>query len=129
MPGSTNLSYIGRSNRKMEAHFLSMQSHIGCLRSLEESDRVKAACVRYLQNWLIYFYPERPDLVKEMEQLAASFGGQLTVPHLSWKYSWLRAIFGWSLAKRAKVFLPQIRWSFAKGWDKMLFRIESKRLV
>ena len=25
--------------------------------------RVRAACVNYMQNWLISFYPQRPDLV------------------------------------------------------------------
>jgi glycosyltransferase involved in cell wall biosynthesis len=56
--GSSSLSYVGHSNRKLEAQWISMQLHIGYLRSLEESDRVRAACLRYLQNWVIFFYPE-----------------------------------------------------------------------
>src|SRR5262249_32240842 len=42
--GSGSLSYVGRCDRKMEALFLSMQLHIGYLRSLEDSPRVRAAC-------------------------------------------------------------------------------------
>src|SRR5437016_1474407 len=60
--GPNSLSYIGRSERKMEAQFVSMQLHIGYLRSLEDSERVRAACVTYLQNWLPNFYPERLDI-------------------------------------------------------------------
>src|SRR3989441_6122022 len=129
MSGVNSLSYIGRSDRKMEAHFRSMQLHIGYLRSLEDSQRVRAACVNHLQNWLIHFYPERLDIVKQAAQMAAELGGQLAVPQLSWKYSWISAIFGWSLAKRAQVFLPQIRWSFARFWDKALSRIENRKLA
>jgi len=53
--GPNSLSYIGRSERKMEAQFISMELHIGYLRSLENSERVRAACVTYLQNWLPNF--------------------------------------------------------------------------
>ena len=127
--GSSSLSYIGRSNRKLEAQWISMQLHIGYLRSLEDSDRIRAACVRYLQNWMIYFYPERPDIFRQAEEKAKSLGGQLHIPALSWKYSWIEMVFGWGPAKRAQVLLPNIRWSLARFWDKMLFRLENRRLA
>src|SRR5262249_44882468 len=96
--GIDSLSHIGRSTRKMEALFLSMKLHIGYLRSLEESERVRAACVRYLQNWVPSFYPDRLDLVEEAEQFAATLGGRLEVPPgLSWKYAWIQKCFGWPL--------------------------------
>jgi len=56
-------------------------------------------------------------------------GGQLGIPSLSWKYSWIEAIFGWPLAKRARIFLPGIRWSLKKTFDKALFRMESRRVA
>jgi hypothetical protein len=86
---SSRLSYIGRSNKKMEPLFLAMKLQIGYLRPREESDRVRAACVTYLQNWLHNFYPNRPDLVQEAQQLAASLGGRLSLPKASWKYAWI----------------------------------------
>jgi len=129
LSGVSSLSYIGRSEKKIESQFRSMQLHIGYLRSLEESEMVRAACVRYLGTWLIYFYPERLDIVRGMEQIAADLGGRLGVPQLSWKYSWIRAIFGWSLAKRAQVFVPAIRWSLARFLDKLLFLIENRKVV
>ncbi len=126
--GSSSLSYIGRSDRKMEAQWRSMQLQIGYLRSLEDSQRARAACLRYLQNWLLYFYPERLDIVKQAEQMVRNLGGHLTVPRLSWKYAWIQKAFGWGLAKRALLFLPNVRWSLERFWDKVLFRIESRRL-
>jgi glycosyltransferase involved in cell wall biosynthesis len=122
--GFGNLSYIGRSDRKLEAQFHSMRLHIGYLLSLESSDRTRAACVRYLQNWLSHFYPERLDIVKDAEQLAADLGGRLETPQLSWKYEWIRRLFGWGLAKRAQIFLPRMKWSLQTRWDKLLLRLE-----
>jgi glycosyltransferase involved in cell wall biosynthesis len=59
--GVGRLSYIGRSHRKMEAHFASMRQHINYLLSLEDSARTRTACLNYLQTWLLAFIPERPD--------------------------------------------------------------------
>jgi hypothetical protein len=81
--------------------------------------------VTYLQNWLVNFYPERPDLVSEAEQLAADLGGKLVVPRLSWKYSWIQKCFSRNLAKRAQVLVPRIKWSLVRRLDKTLFRMGS----
>jgi glycosyltransferase involved in cell wall biosynthesis len=127
--GSSSLSYVGRSERKMVAQWKSMVLHIAYLRSLEDGDRARAACVRYLQNWLIYFYPERPDLVKNAEDLARELGGLLEPPRLSWKYSWIKAMFGWSLAKQARLKLPEARWAVARSLDRAMFRLENRVLA
>jgi hypothetical protein len=127
--GAGGLSYIGRSKRKLETLWRSMQVHIRALRSLEESERVRAACLKYLQISLIYFHPERPDIVQEAEEIARDLGGRLEAPRLSWKYSWIKAMFGWGPAKHAWLVLPRIRWSFQRSWDKTLFRIENRKLV
>src|SRR3989441_3767771 len=130
MTGFNRLSYIGRSDRKMEAQFLSMQLHIGYLRLLENSERVRVACVKYLQTWLPSFYPERLDIVKQVEQIAATLGGRLKVPPpLSWKYAWIQKGFGWPLAKRAKLLMPRCRWFIIRSWDKALSRFDSRNLA
>jgi hypothetical protein len=125
--GSNTLSHIGRSERKLEAQLRSMQLHVSYLRSLEDSQRVRAACVRFLQTSLIYFYPERLDIVKEMEEMARGLGGQLRPPHLSWKYSWAKAIVGWRLAKSGQALLLKCRWSSERFWDQTLFRLHNLR--
>jgi len=126
--GSSSLSYIGNSDRKREAQWCSMQLHIGYLRSLEDSERVRAACVKFLQNWMVYFYPERLDIFRQAEEMARNMGGQLEPPRLSWKYSWIKVLFGWAIARRARLLLPNVRWSTAELWDRMLFRIENRGL-
>jgi len=124
-PWVNTLSYMGDSARKLEAHWLSMQLHIRYLQSLEDSERSRAAGLKYLQTSLIYFYPEKEHIVKQAQEIARGLGGELKPPSLPWKYSWFRDIFGWGPAKRLQIFLPRIRWSIEKSWDKALFKVEN----
>lgn len=121
---SNRLSYVGRSNAKMEAQFLGMKLQIGYLRAREDSDRVRAACVTYLQTLLRDFYPERPDLVQEAQQLAISLGGRLSVPKASWKYAWIEKLFGFAAAKGTQLYYNQAKSSALGAWDKMMYSFE-----
>jgi len=123
MHGSNSLSYLGLSSPKLDSQFRSLQLHISYLLSLEDSERARAACVTFMQNWMFYFYPERPDLVGRMREMAQGLGGQLEAPRLSWKYSWIKQLFGWKFAKRTRLFLPGVKRSLIKSWDKSLFRL------
>jgi glycosyltransferase involved in cell wall biosynthesis len=123
--GANSLSYVGNSDRKRDAQWRSMQMHISYLRSLEDTPRVHSTCITYIQNWLNLFYPERPDLVEEMQRVAGDLGGKLQMPRLSWKYSWIESIFGMELGWRAQILLPQLKWSFLRLCDRVLFRMES----
>jgi len=127
--GTMSLSYVGRSNRKLDSLWRSMQLHMRYLRSLEDSERVRAACVKYLQNFIIEFYPLRLDIVEQMHQTARELGGQLELPRLSWKYSWIKTVLGWGWAQRARLFLPSVKWSLVRSWDKTIFRLENRRLA
>ena len=122
---SGNLSFIGSSDKKKDAMLKSMELYTKYLRSMEESERVRRACLIYLQNWYEVFYPERPDLVAKVQALAAELHGRLKEPGLRWKYAWLRPIFGWKTAKAAQRTLPQIKGSCARTWDKMMYRLQT----
>ncbi len=128
MAGAGSLSYIGRSARKMDAQAVSTWLHIKYLRSLEESDRVRTACLRYLQG-LSFFYPERPDIIKQGEDLAVSLGGRLQTPTLSWKYDWVRKLFGWRAARYAQQLLPHAKWTLIRSWDKALSRRDQRKVA
>jgi glycosyltransferase involved in cell wall biosynthesis len=122
--GSNRLSYIDQSDKKLEAQFVSMQLHIHYLRSLEDSERSRSACVKYLQKYMFDFHPERPDIVRQMQELAATLGGSLTHPIAPWKYYWIQKTFGWSVAKRLQFALPGARHSVVRSWDKLMHGIE-----
>jgi GT2 family glycosyltransferase len=121
------LSYIGFSDEKKEAMLLSMKLHIGYLRSLEDSDRVRAACLTYLHTWLIHIYPERPDLVAELDTLASELEGQLEMPKLRWKYAWMKPLIGFGPAKRAQFVLPQFKSSLQRRWEKLQHQLAEGR--
>jgi glycosyltransferase involved in cell wall biosynthesis len=101
------------SPRKLESLSLSVHAHIGTLRSMEDSPRVREACLDLLRRLSIDFYPERQDLFGRLQSLAVDLGGELPPPQLRAKYRWLQGLFGWRVAKRAQYALPQIR-SFVK---------------
>jgi hypothetical protein len=120
---SNRLSYIGASDRKKDAMVISMRLHVQYLRSLERSERVRNACLTYLQNWYHIFYPERPDLVNELQALAEQLEGHLEEPHLSSKYAWIKSIFGWKAAKWAQHALPQFKASCLRYCDKGIYTL------
>jgi len=121
------LSQIGGSDRKKDAMLISMKLHVGYLKSLEDSDRTRRASLHYLQTWYDNFYPERPDIVKELQTLAEELGGQLKEPHLRWKYSWMKPLFGWQTAKAAQRLLPQLKAACIRQGDRLLYKLESGR--
>jgi glycosyltransferase involved in cell wall biosynthesis len=116
--GFQSRTHLKRS--ELESHCRSMQLNIGYLRSLEESERVDAACLTYLQKRLHNFYPERPDLVEELRKIAANLGGELATPTLPWKYAWIQTVFGWAAAKAARQWLRGSKESLLRLWDKTL---------
>ena len=128
-PGFGRLSSIDRSDKKLESQFLSMQLHVGYLRSFEESERVRAASLTYLQTWFGCFFEGRPDLARELERLAATLGGRLEAPRLSWKYFWIQKLFGWTAAKRVRQCWNQYKSSVIRSWDKSLFYLEGRKMA
>jgi len=119
-------SYVGNCDKRKNALLLSMRLHIQAIRALEESARVRTACLTYLQNWYDNFYPERPDIVAQVQEIAEELQGHLEPPHLRWKYAWMRPAFGWKVAKWAQRTLPQWRASVARQWDKIMYRLEKR---
>jgi glycosyltransferase involved in cell wall biosynthesis len=123
------VSYIGNSDKKKESLFLSMKLHIQYLRSLEDSERVRSTCLAYMQTWYPTFYPERPDIVTELQGLAAQLQGHLEEPRLSWKYAWMKPLFGRKVAKWAQTALPQLKTSCIRRCDKAVYRLERSRVA
>jgi glycosyltransferase involved in cell wall biosynthesis len=124
--GFKSISYIGRSNKKLESLLLSMKLHIRYLRSLEDSARTRSASINYIRTWLPEFYPYRMDLVKELERMTAELGGQFEEPRLSWKYNWIVKCFGWHPGRQAQRIMPQLKSSLIVAWDKAMFLLENR---
>jgi glycosyltransferase involved in cell wall biosynthesis len=124
--GFNRLSYVGRSDKKVTAQFLSIRLCIDHLLSLEDSERSRAASLRFLQRYMLFFYPERHDIVQQAHQLAAALGGRLASPRLSWKYAWIQRLFGWRIAKYAQLYLPRAKASLIRWLERTLFLLVSR---
>jgi glycosyltransferase involved in cell wall biosynthesis len=121
---SSRLSYIGASNTKIDSQFLGMELQIGYLRSRRDDERVRAACTTYLETWMAHFYPNRPDLVERAQLLAKSWGVDLRLPRLSWKYDWIRRSFGWPAAKHVQLQYNEAKSRLFRAWDRLMLGIQ-----
>lgn len=126
---SGRLSRISGSNRKKDAMLVSMKLHIQYLRSLEDSNRVHKACMHYMETWFEHFYPERPDIVSELQTIAAELGGHLAEPRLRRKFAWMKPVFGWKAAKWAQCALPELKASWIRQCDKLMYDLEARRIA
>lgn len=124
--GKGSISQIGNSDKKKESLLLSLKLQIQYLRSVEESERVRRACLTFLQNWYHNVYPERPDLAAEWQALATQLQGELEEPRLRRKYEWMKPVLGWRTAKWAQATLPHVKRSYIRRYDKVLHRLERR---
>lgn len=127
--GSNRISYLGNSDTKRNSLALSMMLHVQYLRSLEDSERSRKACLTYLQNWYHNFYPDRPGTIAILQSLAAELEGHLEVPRLRWKYAWMTPVFGPKAAGTAQRVLPELKVSVLRRWDKAMYRLETREGV
>jgi PST family polysaccharide transporter len=121
-----SLSYIGRFPERIEAHWMSMKLHISYLRSFGDDCRIDEACLQYLCDSLMYFFPDSPHIVQQADEMAASFGGQPLRPKLSWKYSWIERLFGSVVTRPTQDFVRKTRWYSARKLDLLLSQVEDR---
>lgn len=98
------------TSEKLESLCASMESHIRCLLALDNCSRSKAACVTMLRGGLIWFYPDKPELVERSRRLAAELGERIDVPILPWKYRIIRLIVGWRITKWLMFRTAKLKW-------------------
>jgi hypothetical protein len=108
---SSNLTL---NHRKLESLAYVTRSSVLTLLAIENSERTRQACIKHLRRWSIYFYPERPDLLEQMEMLGKECGGELGKPKLRTKYGWLRWLVGFRAAKKIQFWLPSL-WAITKA--------------
>lgn len=124
---SNRVSYLGNSSIKKDSLFRSMKPHIRYLRSLEDSERVRKACIFHMQIWYAAFYPERQDILAELEAIAAELQGHPTVPRLNWKYNWIQPLLGWRTTKLLQSRLGEFKSLFARQYGEAMFRLQGRR--
>jgi len=123
MSGFGSMSNVHPSDKKLESLWLSQRLQISYLRGLEESERTRAAGVKYLGNWLLHYYPWRMDLIAAAQGLAAELGGRLELPRVRSKYTVIERLFGYRQAVRAQAFLPNCKAAVVRAGDWLQYKL------
>jgi glycosyltransferase involved in cell wall biosynthesis len=119
-------SFSYNKARSIDALEAFLESTFRCIqhfRSLEDSERSRSACVTFLRNRLIYFYPEHPELVQRMYAVAEELGGTLSEAPLGGKYDAIRSYLGWRMAKRSQTIVGNSKVWASRNWDKLMSKI------
>jgi len=119
---TASFSYSRESSvASLRAMLESTRRCIAVFRSLEESERSRKACVTFLRNRLIYFYPDQKEMLSQIYAMAEELGGTLSKPPLLPHYEMVRQILGWKLAKRAQDLIPNLKNNAMRAIDKFIY--------
>lgn len=112
---------LNLNNQKLDSMEFSLFSSIRTIRTMEESQRTRDACLKLLNRLAIYYYPERLDIYRKMQSMAAELGGQINPPRLRPKYQLIQKIFGWRIGKKAQHTFPALRSIARKNWERFCY--------
>lgn len=111
------------SERACKSQLLSMKLSIQCLRSMEDSERTRRASLALLQSSMPLFYPDKTELLEEMNTLACELGGKLMPPSFKWQVNLIRRLIGWKAANEIVTAGHKLKLGAAVKWDEMMFKI------
>jgi hypothetical protein len=115
-----------RSKAALEAMCESTRRCIEHLLALENSERARAACVKFLQDRMSYFYPEEEDIISRMEALAERLGGTLSAPELKWKYRWIGRLLGERVAWGSARVAQRLKGFAVRNYDWLAYGVAEK---
>jgi len=115
------------SRKAYESIWRSIRLCVRYLLDLEDSRRSRDACVTYLRTWYPHFYPDHPDLMKEIRILVERLGGTVPVPEIRRKYRLISKIVGESRAKRASRVFPLLRHDIWREFDRIAARLSVEK--
>lgn len=98
-----------RSYESARSYVLASKISIDYLLSLENSERTRNASLIYLQNRYQVCYPDKKDLMAELNELAQKLGGSLHPPVERVFYKMLRSLFGDKIADFVKYKVRSVR--------------------
>jgi hypothetical protein len=112
------------SEEKEKSLLLARKLSIQCLISLEDSERTRKASLAFLQNFMPYFYPEKSELLEEINKLATQLGGKLVPPRLGWKSELMGRVFGPKRGKEGMIALRKLKMAALVKWDSVMYRLD-----
>ena len=116
-----------KSDKALDSFFLATCLCMNYLRSLEDSARTRAACLRLLQRRLSYFYPEKSLILEAANKLASDLGGSLTPPSMSPRFRLVTRIVGRELAMKIKKRLWVMDVLCRKNLDRLAYKLTDRK--
>lgn len=121
-----SLSHFGVSDAKMASQWRALELQIRHLLKAEDSARTRRAALAHLRHHLSCFYPERPDVVEQMRNLAIELGGQLEPARANGKYGHIERIFGPKAAKMSQIRYNNIKFALLRAIDRLSLFLSRK---
>jgi glycosyltransferase involved in cell wall biosynthesis len=118
---------MDRSNRALESLLLSMDLSFKHLRFLEDSERVMTACLKFLENRILDYYPDNSEILEEAKNLSKELGGVLSMPNVGWKLDTAKKVLGWRKAIILRNLARKIKTSIYSNIDEVLYKMNGKR--
>lgn len=119
--GSMGSLSKNKGNKALESRVLSTSLCIGYLRALEDSERTRAACLKFLQRRIRYIYPDNHAMLEKVTKTVQELEGVLLPPQESFIFFVIRKIFGWKIAKNIKNIAWRAETSVRRNWDRLLY--------
>jgi glycosyltransferase involved in cell wall biosynthesis len=114
------------SEKAKESEFLSKTLCINYLRSLEESESTRKACLLFLQNGFDYHHMKQVSIVQRARSLAKELGGELASLAPKSRLRFARAVLGKSLAEKTRRLAWVLKVLIKANWDKLLYDLSKK---
>lgn len=112
----------GISDKAFNSMLLSVTLCIGYLRSLEDSERTRRACLQLLQSHVPFLYLESSNMLDRLNDLILELGGTLKLPRFGLKHDIFRFLFGEKIALRIISKSRKLKLLTKIKWDEVLYR-------
>jgi len=124
--GSPKSVSVSLSDKAKNSEFISRTLCIGYLRSLEDSERSRKACMLFLQNGFGYYHWKQASIMQHANILAKELGGELLPPVPKPRLRIARAILGRNLAEKTRRLTWVLKELIKANWDKLLYDLSKK---
>ncbi len=124
MVGTGRLSHVIGAPHKAHAQLLALERYFQHLRRREDSPRVRAACVKYLEACTADF-DDSAETIGRLMDLARSCGLELGIPPVPAKYVVIDWLLGRRSARRIQWGYNSVKSALARSWDLAIYRLES----
>jgi len=87
----------------------SLDLSINHLLKLEDTKRTRKAAINLLQDWYIYFYPEKKNLMQQLNIKATALDGKVVPPPLDPEYMLIKPLVGWKGVKKVMNMISDLK--------------------